>query len=478
MALSVLIATTLVHPAVPASLEALGKTYGLQVEVVREVFTKQADGYRISGKAPTDAEVDTHRDWLTIRLRTQWSVDGHAYPAGALLGAGLDAFLAGDRALQVLFVPDEHSALAGYSWTRGHLLVSSLHDVRARLARLTPGPREWSREMLAPSGAELDEFQHVDVVQTDPDHGDEYLVCSTGFLQPDTLGLGGPGRDVEPLKQEPAFFDATGMSVRQYFATSADGTRVPYFVVGGAHAGPAPVLLYAYGGFEVSSLPNYSGIIGRGWLARGGMYVVANIRGGGEYGPAWHHAAMREGRPRAYEDLAAVAGDLVARGITTRALLGVEGGSNGGLLTGVMLTRYPHLFGAVVSQVPLLDLRRYHELLAGASWMAEYGDPDDESDWAYLRQFSPYHNVRSGQPYPPVLFVTSTRDDRVHPGHARKMVARLREYGYDVTYYENVEGGHGAAADNAQLAFKWALVLEFLWRRLGGGEPGRAPAPD
>jgi prolyl oligopeptidase len=203
-------------------------------------------------------------------------------------------------------------------------------------------------------------------------------------------------------------------------------------------------------------------------LAGGGTYVVANIRGGGEYGPLWHRSATRENRLRAYEDFAAVAADLVDRGITTPAQLGIRGGSNGGLLTGVMLTRYPHLFGAIVSEVPLLDMRRYHRLLAGASWMAEYGDPDRETDWAYLSTFSPYHNVRSGQPYPPVLFATSTRDDRVHPGHARKMVARLREHGYDVSYYENVEGGHGGAADNGQLAFKWALIIEFLWEKLKG----------
>jgi prolyl oligopeptidase len=233
------------------------------------------------------------------------------------------------------------------------------------------------------------------------------------------------------------------MVVRQFFVASADGPRVPYFVVGGPAA--APTLLTGYGGFEVSQTPYYSGVIGRGWLARGGTYVVANIRGGGEYGPAWHQAALRQGRVKAFEDFAAVAADLVARGITTPAQLGIEGGSNGGLLMGAMLTRYPALFGAVVATVPLLDMRRYTKLLAGASWIAEYGDPDDEYDWAYLRDFSPYHNVRPGRSYPPVLFLSSTRDDRVHPGHARKMAALLREHGYDVSYYENVEGGHGAA---------------------------------
>jgi prolyl oligopeptidase len=232
------------------------------------------------------------------------------------------------------------------------------------------------------------------------------------------------------------------------------------------------MLLTGYGGFEISLTPSYSGIIGRGWLARGGSYAVANLRGGGEYGPDWHLSAIKENRHLVYEDFAAVAGDLVRRGLTTRDRLGIEGGSNGGLLMGVMLTRYPHLFGAIVSQVPLLDMRRYHELLAGASWMAEYGDPREPAQWDYIRPFSPYHNVTAGGRYPPVLFITSTRDDRVHPGHARKMVALLAAQGHDVSYYENIEGGHGAAADNEQRALKWALVLEFLWQHLGG--PGAA----
>jgi prolyl oligopeptidase len=211
--------------------------------------------------------------------------------------------------------------------------------------------------------------------------------------------------------------------------------------------------------------PHYDPSTGRGWLARGGTYVVANIRGGGEYGPEWHRAAMLANRPRAHEDIAAVAADLTRRGIAETYQLGVEGGSNGGLLVGVMLTRYPHLFAAVVGVVPLLDMRRYHRLLAGASWMAEYGDPDTD-DWEFLQMYSPYHNVHSGRTYPPVLWITSTRDDRVHPGHARKMTALLRAHGYDVSYYENIEGGHGAAADNAQRAFLQALALEFLWRTL------------
>ncbi|MDI6098165.1 prolyl oligopeptidase family serine peptidase [Actinoplanes sp. NEAU-A12] len=422
-------------------------------------------------EVPDDARCDVHRDWLLIRLRSPWTVGTATYPAGALLAAGFDGYLAGGRDLTVLFEPDERTSLGSFTWTRHHLLVVTITDVRTGVHVLTPGPRGWSRRPLPGAG----EFDQTRIVDTDPDNDDSYLIASEGFLRPTTLGLGTVGGEaaVEVLKRQPAFFDATGMTVRQFFATSADGTRVPYFVAGGADGGPA--LLTGYGGFEIPMTPNYNGVIGRGWLARGGTFVLANIRGGGEYGPAWHRAALRENRVRAYEDFAAVAADLVARGITTPGRLGIKGGSNGGLLMGVMLTRYPESFGAVVAQVPLLDMRRYTKLLAGRSWIAEYGDPDDETDWAYLREFSPYHNVRPGRPYPPILLITSTRDDRVHPGHARKMMALLREHGFDASYYENVEGGHGAAADNEQAATVSALALDFLWRRLTG-DPADRPA--
>ena len=427
-----------------------------------ELYVRAAAGL-VRIEVPDDAITDVHREWLLVRLRSPWTVGAATYPAGTLLVTRLDAFLAGARELSVLFEPDDRTSLAYHAWTREHLLLVVMADVRTRLEVRSPGADGWRRATLE----DPDDFAHTDILDTNRDASDEYLLSASGFLQPPTVRYGRVGGPPDVLKQGPAFFDPAGMTVRQHFATSADGTRVPYFVVGRPGDGPAPTLLSGYGGFEICWTPVYSGVIGRGWLARGGTYVVANIRGGGEYGPRWHRAALRENRPRAYEDFAAVAQDLVARGITVPAKLAFEGGSNGGLLMGVMLTRYPTLGGAIVCQVPLLDMRRYHELLAGASWMAEYGDPDDESDWAYLREFSPYHNVHSGQPYPPALFVTSTRDDRVHPAHARKMVARLREHGYDVRYYENVEGGHGGAADNKQLAFKWALVLEFLWRTLG-----------
>ena len=234
-----------------------------------------------------------------------------------------------------------------------------------------------------------------------------------------------------------------------------------------AAGGARPTLLYGYGGFEVSLEPWYSGVYGHAWLAQGAVWVVANIRGGGEYGPDWHTSAILDNKQRSYDDFAAVAQDLIRRGITTPKQLGIMGGSNGGLLVGATFVQHPELFSAVVCSVPLLDMRRYHTLLAGASWMAEYGNPDDPQDWAFIGKYSPYQNVVPGVQYPEVLFTTSTRDDRVHPGHARKMAARMLEQGHPVFYYENTEGGHGGAADNEQRAHLLALEFAYLWRQLG-----------
>jgi prolyl oligopeptidase len=419
-------------------------------------------------ETPSDAWVDVHREWLLVRLRTPWTVGERTYAAGALLVARLAEYLAGDRTLTVLFEPAEPDALAArpvgvvldyWTWTRHHLLVGLLRNVHSELLMLDP-EQSWSRAPLpgVPSAG------HTTLMGTNPNHTDELLITTADFTEPATLRYGTVRSGLAPLRQEPSFFDAGGRSVEQLWATSADGTRIPYFHLAGGDEGP--VLLEAYGGFEVSRLPDYNGGLGRGWLQRGGGYVLANIRGGGEFGPQWHRAALRENRPRAFEDLAAVAADLVARGLTTPQRLGVTGGSNGGLLMGVMLTRYPALFGAIVGAVPLLDMLRYHRLLAGASWIAEYGDPDTD-DRAFLRAYSPYQNVNAEGKYPPVLWITSTRDDRVHPGHARKMTALLRALGHRVAYYENIEGGHGAAADNEQAAFRRALTFEFLWRHLG-----------
>jgi prolyl oligopeptidase len=413
---------------------------------------------------PDDAEISVHADHLTVELRSDWAPAGQTFASGALLAIDFDRFLAGDRDFRTLFAPDEHSALTSYHWTEHTLLLSSLVDVRPSLEVLIPA-EGWARQPAAP----VPDWCGISVLSTDQYHGDEYLLAVDGYLTPPELHrlVAGADEPAEVLKRSPARFDATGLSVAQHFATSADGTRVPYFVVGPAGSKARPTLLTGYGGFEIPMLPGYDGGLGRAWLARGGVYVVANIRGGGEYGPHWHQAALTSNRHRAYEDFAAVAADLSARGITTPGQLGVTGGSNGGLLTGNMFTGYPELFGAVVIQVPLLDMRRYHRLLAGASWMAEYGDPDDEAQWEFIQTFSPYHLLAAGHAYPPLLVTTSTRDDRVHPGHARKFVAKLDELGYPVAYYENIEGGHGGASNNEQRAFMRALVFSFLWTTLG-----------
>jgi prolyl oligopeptidase len=325
-----------------------------------EQFLRTPAGELVPIDVPPDANWEVHREWLLIRPRSPWTVEGVTHPEGTLLAADFDGFLAGRRELTVLFEPDDRTTLDAYVWTRNHLLLVVLRDVRTEMRVLTPDPAGWRSRNL-PGGAG---FGHISIVETDPDNDDSYLVASDGFLQPATLSLATVGGDAEVLKREPSFFDAAGMTVRQFFATSADGTRVPYFVIGSDTAGPT--LLTGYGGFEESLTPSYSGVIGCGWLARGGIYVVANIRGGGEYGPGWHRAGQRDGRARTFEDFAAVATDLVARGVTTPARLGIEGGSNGGLLMGAMLTRYPELFGAIVATVPLFDMRRYTRLSAGA----------------------------------------------------------------------------------------------------------------
>ncbi|WP_083275485.1 prolyl oligopeptidase family serine peptidase [Pseudonocardia sp. HH130630-07] len=410
---------------------------------------------------PDSAVADVEREWLVLELREDWN--GH--PGGSLLAARFDDVMAGTPVWSVLFAPTPASSLAGYAWTRHHLVLNVLTDVVNRLSVLTPGDGDWAASEFV--GAP--EFGSIGVSAVDPDESDDVWLTVTDYLTPATLSIARVGEQPEPLKSSPSFFDASTHTIEQHFATSDDGTRVPYFLVRPADLafdGTAPTLLYGYGGFEIALTPGYSGATSRSWLSRGGVYAVANIRGGGEYGPRWHRAALRENRPRAYEDMAAVARDLVERRITTPAHLGVQGGSNGGLLAGNMLVRYPELFGAVVVQVPLLDMKRYSHLLAGASWMAEYGDPDTD-DWEFIRTFSPYHLIDPDASYPPVVLLTSTRDDRVHPGHARKFAAALDAAGHDVTYYENIEGGHGGAADNAQAARMSALASAFLWQRLG-----------
>jgi prolyl oligopeptidase len=414
---------------------------------------------------PNTANKSVFHQYLLVELREPWTVGDNKYAAGSLLVTKFDDFMAGKRSFDTLFAPTDTTALSSFGFTKDAMFINVLEDVKNRIYVLKSTDKGWSKEPLrgAPS------FGTVNVTAVDSDESNDFFMTATDYLNPTTLSMGTIGSDPVELKRLPNFFDPKGLEISQHFATSADGTRVPYFMVSQADLKPTgdhATLLYGYGGFEISLQPNYSASVGRAWLTQGGVYVVANIRGGGEYGPRWHQAALKENRLKAYEDFAAVAKDLVALKITRKERLGIQGGSNGGLLVGNMVTLYPNLFEAAVCQVPLLDMRRYNKLLAGASWMAEYGNPDIPEQWSYIQKFSPYQNVKEDKKYPKVLFTTSTRDDRVHPGHARKMMAKMESQGHPVWYYENIEGGHGGAANNRQSAFMQALAYTFLKQEL------------
>ena len=424
---------------------------------------------------PADAQLSFWRERVLIQLRSDWTVGGRTWPQGALLVGNAAAYLKGERQLEAVFTPTATRSLSSFTATRDVLLLTVSDNVASRIEEWRHADGRWSkRDVKAPFPGTLSvQPLHDPQLKTDT-LADAYFMNVADLLQPDTLQLGRVGSDARDLlKTRPAFFDAAGMRVEQLFATSADGTRVPYFVIwpkGAKADGTNPTLLYGYGGFEVSMQPSYSGTRGRAWLARGGVFVLANIRGGGEFGPGWHQAAIKANKQKSYDDFIAVAEDLIRRKITDPRHLGIQGGSNGGLLVGAVMLQRPELFNAVVCQVPLLDMQRYHRLLAGASWMAEYGDPDKPEEWAWISKYSPYQNVpakEAGRKLPKVLFATSTRDDRVHPGHARKMAAKMAEQGHPLLYWENIEGGHGGAADNGQRAQMMALEFAFLWQQLG-----------
>ena len=431
-------------------------------------WTTDETGALVPVAVPDDAEVGFHRQWMTIELRSDWDVEGQTWVAGSLLVTDAAAWLRGERKLESVFTPDARTSLASHDWTRNHLILNTLQDVTSRIQVATPTVQGWLHSAPIPTEPNLT----IQASAVDADTGDDYWLVTSGFLQPTTLFIGTIDTEhLQTLKTSPAWFDTAGLSVEQHFAVSKDGTHVPYFQIGPAELpldGSTPTLLYGYGGFEIPLTPSYDGTSGPLWLNDGYVKVIANIRGGGEYGPGWHQAALHQNRHRAYEDFAAVAQDLIARGVTSPEHLGCLGGSNGGLLVGNMLTHYPELFGAIVCQVPLLDMQRYTRLSAGYSWIAEYGDPDQPDQWAYIQTFSPYHNLRDGQNYPAVLFYTATSDDRVGPVQARKMAARMEDRGVpNLLFYENRAGGHGGAADNAQRAHMLAMGYEFLREHLG-----------
>ncbi len=416
---------------------------------------------------PTDASVAWHRGWLAVKRRTAWTIGDETYPPDTVLGISFPAFLAGDRRFVKLFEPAERRALQGFFWSGGRLHLSILDDLKPAFEVLTPSETGWSRERITG----LPEIGAANVwpldVRTEESNGD-LLASAQDPLTPPSLFLVRPAAAPELLKRAPRAFDPAGLVATRHEATSPDGTRIPYVQVGPpGETGDAPVHLSGYGGFGISQLPYYNSAAGKLWLERGGTSVVANLRGGGEFGTAWHEAGRREGKRASHDDFAAVAADLVRRGVTRPGRIAAEGGSNGGILITNMLTRYPERFGALFCTIPLIDMRRYSKLHAGASWIAEYGDPDNPEDWEFLREISAYHNAVQDRPYPPILIATSRRDDRVHPGHARKMAAKLQAMGYEAYFYEPAAGGHGYGKDNRERASFTALGYNFLRRAIG-----------
>ncbi|MBZ0249630.1 MAG: prolyl oligopeptidase family serine peptidase [Burkholderiales bacterium] len=444
-----------------------------RVEMVTRVISTRRneafvvrDGKLVKLELPDTVDASVTAGWLYVRLREDWKPAATAYAAGSLLALPLEKFLGGDRGFDVLFAPGPRVSLDAFVPLKSMVLLDLLDNVSSRLVEARRGEDgKWTkRDVDAPK------LSNLGAAAFDRRESDDYFLFVTGFTTPTTLHLAKGGTDArEKLKSLPDFFDASNLAVTQHEATSKDGTKIPYFQVMRKDAkadGKNPTILYGYGGFEVSQVPTYSGFVGNGWLAKGGVWVLSNLRGGGEFGPQWNRVARREGRQKTHDDYAAVAEDLIRRKVTSPAKLGILGGSQGGLLVSATMLQRPELFGAVVATVPLMDMKRYHKLLAGHSWMGEYGDPDKPEDWAFISKYSPYQNVLRGRAYPKMLITTSTRDDRVHPGHARKMAARMQQFGYDTTYFEYTEGGHGSGTTPAQTAYTWAFIYTFFAKSL------------
>ncbi|MCP3474938.1 prolyl oligopeptidase family serine peptidase [Bradyrhizobium sp. CCGUVB1N3] len=417
---------------------------------------------------PSDIWLQIHQDWFAIKLRTAWTVGGVTQAPDTVLGISLSAFLAGDRNFTVVFAPSPRRALQGFSWAAGKLLLSILDELRPVFEICTPSAAGWSRETLRG----LPDIGVVDVWRFDhhesESNGDLLANVQDPLTPPSLMLIESGVASPTVLKQAPKTFTADGLVVTQHEAISIDGERIPYVQTGPARAtGDAPVYMSAYGGFGHAVKPYYNPSLGKLWLERGGTTVQANLRGGGEFGTRWHDAGRYAGKRLSHDDFAAVAADLVRRGVTQAKRIAAQGGSNGGILITNMLTRYPERFGALFCTIPLIDMRRYTKLLAGASWIAEYGDPDEPEEWEWLKTYSAYHAAKPGQPYPPILIATTRRDDRVHPGHARKMAAKLQAMGYEAYFYEPAAGGHGYGKDNKERAGFQVLGFEFLKSRIG-----------
>ncbi len=405
-------------------------------------------------------------DKFFVKLRSDLINKGVTYKKGSVLALGLKSMIKFKKLknIEIVFEPNSKQALRRLHFIKNKVIISYLENVKTKHMEISfKRGALHKKELVLPvkSGK-------VGLFSTHEDRSD-FFFYNESFLLPETLFYYN-GKKSLKIQSQGVKFDVKNLKTRQYFATSKDGTKVPYFIVSKNFKSlkeDTPTLIYAYGGFESSKLPNYSPVLGKSWLEKGGQYVLANIRGGGEFGPSWHQAALRENRFKAFEDFYAVAEDVIRRGLTISDKLAIKGGSNGGLLTAVALTQRPDLYKAVISAVPLTDMERFHKLLAGHSWVGEYGNPEVIDDKKFLLSYSPFHNISDKSKYPKAFVSTSTMDDRVHPGHARKLVAKLKDYGQDVLYYENTEGGHAGAANYKQTAQKLALEYIYLYQQLG-----------
>jgi len=415
---------------------------------------------------------------LLVSLDQDWeAAPGLSFKADSLISYDLEEWKRDPNAARpsLVWAPGERQTLGGIATTRDRLIVTTLDNVRGRAVEMNyEGGRWTSRPIALPANATIN-------VAAASDETDEAMFSVTDYLTPTTLWYydGDSGR-LETLKSTPARFNAANLQVEQFEATSRDGTKVPYFLVRPRNMkmdGSTPTLLYGYGGFQVSQVPNYSGPMGALWLEQGNAYVVANMRGGGEFGPNWHQMAQKANKQRTWDDFIAVAEDLIRRRITSPKHLGVVGGSQGGLLVGTAITQRPELFNAAIVQVPLFDMLRYHKMSAGASWIGEYGNPDVPEERAWIEAYSPYQKLVPGRTYPTPFILTSTKDDRVHPGHGRRAAARLGQLGQPYYYYENIDGGHSAAANLRESARRLALEYTYATKRLVDNAPPPPPPP-
>ena len=410
--------------------------------------------------------IDIHgffNESLILSIEEDWEI----FKSGSLLEINVNSLLANsinESDVKIIFEPDGQRFISGVSIGKHQLMVSMLENVNGKITRFMKKDDRWDSK-------DIEGFQNSTMNIYGQDvWSDNSFISVSNFLEPSSIYHASDGADYKKIKSRKNSIDPEKYRVEQNFVSSADGTSIPYFLIYRKDIkldGKNPTILYGYGGFQISKPPSYlGGSIAEYWLNSGGVYVVSNIRGGGEYGPAWHQSALKENRQRAYDDFIAIAIDLIEKGITSKDHLGIEGRSNGGLLVGATFTQRPDLFNAVICGVPLLDMYRYDKLLAGASWVDEYGDPDNPEEWEFIREYSPYQNLKKGTEYPEVFFYTSTKDDRVHPGHARKMAKKMTDMGSPIVYYENTEGGHAGTSNIDQFSFLLALQLAYLEDKL------------